>query len=289
MSQGPTIPRRRLRSELRAAREAVGFTQEQVAEELAWSTSKVIRIEAGIVGLSITDLRALLEMYEITNPARIRKLEEFARLSRKRSWWSAIKADEVSAQQRMLIGFEAEATKLRHFHPLLVPGLLQTEAYAAALLRDCAVPAPTEASFQTRMDVRLTRQQDTLERHAPPLVTAIIDEAALHRPVGGTETMREQLRHLLALGERANVEITILPWRVGAHPGMVHGGFTILQFDETADADVVYMEHGATDRVLTDDQEEIGKYWTIMQRLEQESLSVTDSRRLIERVLDGLD
>ncbi|MFC7480851.1 Scr1 family TA system antitoxin-like transcriptional regulator [Luedemannella flava] len=70
---------------------------------------------------------------------------------------------------------------------------------------------------------------------------------------------------------------------------MVHGGFTILQFDETADADVVYMEHGATDRVLTDDQEEIGKYWTIMQRLEQESLSVTDSRRLIERVLDGLD
>ena len=138
------------------------------------------------------------------------------------------------------------------------------------------------------MDVRLTRQRDTMERDRPPRVSAILDEAVLHRPVGGSQTMREQLQHLLSLAERDTVDITVVPWRAAAHPGMVFGAFTILHFGETQDADVLYMERGSDDRLLSDDVDEIAKYSTIMRRLEDAALSAADSRALIARVRDEM-
>jgi transcriptional regulator with XRE-family HTH domain len=284
---GPTIPRRRLRSELRTARDAAGLTQEQVAHRLEWSVSKIIRIEAGAVGVSTTDLRALLNVYGLRGAEHVEELVDLARMSRKRSWWSAIKEERISLNQRMLIGLETETTTVHHYHSMLVPGLLQTEAYATAIIRDCGVPPPTQDSVQTRLHVRLTRQRQTLQRSNPPQLNVIVDEVALRRPVGDPTIARQQLNHLLELGREPHISIRVVPLHAGAHPGIVFGGIAILQFEDSADADVVYVEGGEGDS-LSDESEKISMYWTIMNRLQEKALTTEDSARLIARIKESI-
>jgi transcriptional regulator with XRE-family HTH domain len=273
---------------LRAARDAAGMTQEQVAHQLEWSVSKIIRIEAGTVGVSTTDLKAMLNLYGLRGSSHVDDLVEMARMSRKRSWWSAIKEERISLNQRMLIGLETETTTVHHYHSLLIPGLLQTEAYAAAVIRDCAIPPPTQASVQTRLDVRLTRQRQTLERANPPRLHVIVDEVALRRPVGNAGVARNQLRHLLELGQQPHITIQVVPLRAGAHPGIVYGGIAILQFEDTTDSDVVYIEGGESDS-LSDESDKISMYWSIMRRLEEKALTTEDSASLIADVMKAID
>jgi transcriptional regulator with XRE-family HTH domain len=273
---------------LRAARDHIGLTQEQVADRLEWSSSKVIRIEAGAVGISTTDLRALLRLYGVHDPARVTELAELAKLSRKRSWWSAIKDDQISAQQRMLIGYEVDTTSQFQFHPLVIPGLLQTEGYAIAILLDCAYPPPTPSSVETRVEVKLHRQRDTLFRPDPPSLHVLLEEDTVRRIVGDREVMREQIEHLLNLAARPHITLQILPRSAGAHPGLVYGGFTILRFEDSADPDVVYVDGGPGDMILSDEPEKIGMYWEIFARLRDLALTPARSAETLEEIRLGL-
>lgn len=232
--QGPTIRRRRLASELRRLREAADLTIDEVAEKLECSASKISRIETGHVGVTPRDARDMLELYGMTGDER-EALVQLAREARKPGWWQAYK--EVFTGT--FVGLEADASSLRAFQALLVPGLLQTEPYARAVIRAMR-PDADESDIQRRVAARTARQQLLLEPN-PPEYWAVIDEAVLHRIVGGPEVMAHQADRLLAVAQLPHVTIQVVPFGAGAHPGM-EGPFLILGFPEQADPDVVYVD-----------------------------------------------
>ncbi|NIH88084.1 helix-turn-helix domain-containing protein [Amycolatopsis granulosa] len=232
--QGPTIRRRRLASELRRLRETADFTIDEVAEKLECSASKISRIETGHVGVTPRDARDMLELYGIVGDER-EALVQLAREARKPGWWQAYK--EVFTGT--FVGLEADASSLRAFQALLVPGLLQTEAYARAVIRAMR-PDADESDIQRRVAARTARQQ-LLTDENPPSYWAVIDEAVLHRVVGGAEVMAHQAHRLLTVAQLPHVTIQVVPFGAGAHPGM-EGPFLILGFPEQADPDVVYLD-----------------------------------------------
>src|SRR5690606_27669860 len=205
----PTAGRRRLRNALRRARDAAGLTQEQVAEAMDWSLSKVIRIETGGVGVSTSDLRQLLLLYQIDDPAQVAELVELARVGRQRPWWTRYK-DTVPGSYLSYIGLEDESSALRCVNPAGLPGLLQTPDFARALVdatwltrldagKVRAAP-PTPQEMAERVEVRIIRQQNILRREHPPQITVVLDEAVLWRQIGGPEVLAQQLLHLVELG-----------------------------------------------------------------------------------------
>ncbi|MDQ0380112.1 helix-turn-helix domain-containing protein [Amycolatopsis thermophila] len=232
--QGPTIRRRRLASELRRLRESADLTIDEVAEKLECSASKISRIETGHVGVTPRDARDMLELYGMTGDER-EALVQLAREARKPGWWQAYK--EVFTGT--FVGLEADASSLRAFQALLVPGLLQTEQYARAVIRAMR-PDAEESDIQRRVAARTARQQ-LLTDPSPPEYWAVIDEAVLHRVVGGPEVMAHQADRLLAVAQLPHVTIQVVPFGAGAHPGM-EGPFLILGFPEQADPDVVYVD-----------------------------------------------
>ncbi|GAA3818886.1 MULTISPECIES: helix-turn-helix transcriptional regulator [Amycolatopsis] len=232
--QGPTIRRRRLASELRRLREAADLTIDEVAEKLECSASKISRIETGHVGVTPRDARDMLELYGMTGDER-EALVQLAREARKPGWWQAYK--EVFTGT--FVGLEADASSLRAFQALLVPGLLQTEPYARAVIRAMR-PDADESDIQRRVAARTARQQ-LLTDPNPPEYWAVIDEAVLHRVVGGPEVMAHQAERLLTVAQLPHVTIQVVPFGAGAHPGM-EGPFLILGFPEQADPDVVYVD-----------------------------------------------
>jgi transcriptional regulator with XRE-family HTH domain len=287
----PTAGRRRLRNTLRRARDASGLTQEQVAEAMDWSLSKVIRIETGGVGISTTDLRQLLMLYRIDDPAEVSELVELARIGRQRRWWTRYK-DVIPSGYLSYIGLEDESTALRCVNPIGMPGLLQTEEFARALTDaswwTTAVggrlrPAPAVA--EERADLRMIRQREVLHRANPPQITAVLDEAVLWRQVGGADVLVRQLRHLIALGSEPNITIQILPFTVG----MLNlvSPFVILEFPDPADTDVVYAE-SAFEHIVLDDLAEVDTYRRVFERVQAASLPQVESLALVARVADEL-
>ena len=232
--QGPTIRRRRLASELRRLREAADLTIDEVGEKLECSASKISRIETGHVGVTPRDARDLLELYGLTGDER-EALVQLAREARKPGWWHAYK--EVFTGT--FVGLEADASSLRAFQALLVPGLLQTETYARAVIRAMR-PDADESDIQRRVAARTARQELLVDPN-PPQYWAVIDEAVLHREVGGPEVMAKQAHRLLELAQLTHVTIQVVPFAAGAHPGM-EGPFLVLGFPEPADPDVVYVD-----------------------------------------------
>ncbi|WP_020671734.1 helix-turn-helix domain-containing protein [Amycolatopsis nigrescens] len=232
--QGPTVRRRRLASELRRLREAADLTIDEVGEKLECSASKISRIETGHVGVTPRDVRDMLELYGLAGDER-EALVQLAREARKRGWWHAYNEVFTGA----FVGLEADASSLRAFQALLVPGLLQTERYTHQVIRAMR-PDADETEIQRRVAARMLRQE-LLTDPSPPQYWAVIDEAVIHRRVGGPEVMAEQLARLLELAELPHVTIQVVPFGAGAHAGM-EGPFLILGFPEQADPDVVYVD-----------------------------------------------
>ena len=154
----PLVQRRRLRTELRRARSAADLTQDQVAQAMDWSLSKIIRIETGAVNVSTNDLKALLNLYNILDPERTSQLIELARAARQTSWWNKYK-EAISDQYFQLIGYVEAASVVRSYEPLLIPGLLQTPEYAETTFQKFAESGEPSNLIQARMEIRLTRQQ----------------------------------------------------------------------------------------------------------------------------------
>jgi transcriptional regulator with XRE-family HTH domain len=264
VSEDPAALKRRLLKELKHLRSDAGFTQKDVAEAMDWSPSKVIRIEAGSVSVSTTDLRALLAHYGVTDPAAVEEYVATAKSARKRSWSEF--RDVVTPVTATFYGYEASAWIIRSFEPQLVPGLLQAEEYTRAILRDVYQLTPDKID---RLVEARAQRQELLDRDQPPKLFYLIDEAVIRRQVGGAAVMRRQLERLEELGERPEVSIQVLPFGSGAYPGLL-GPFQLLEFPDPNDDPVLYLEaHG--NQVTRDEPDEFGRYLDIFQDLEKKA------------------
>ena len=279
----PTVQRRRLRNELRKARERARMTQREVADAMDWSLSKLIRIETGQVGITTNDLRALLAHYGVNEESRVKELIDSGRASRERSWWSVYK--EIAAPEYLtFLGYESSATYLRNFEPIVLPGLLQTEEYA----REVVAGFPNASAL---VELRMERQE-LIVRDDGPRMYFMLDEAVIRRVVGGPDVMHHQLRKLLDLNKRPNVEIFIVPFSEGVHPlwrtPMVH-----FEFAGSDDEDVLYIENPIGQLIIREgDPEESAEltptkyldlFWTV-----EHLARKTDAESLIQDALDGL-
>ncbi|HEX4091877.1 MAG TPA: helix-turn-helix transcriptional regulator [Trebonia sp.] len=282
-SLSPVVQRRRLRTELRRARLDAELTQEQVATAMDWSLSKLIRIENGTVGISTNDLKAILAHYKITDDGRAAEMLALARGSRERSWWSAYR--DASPRLIQLIEYESASYIIRNFQPMLIPGLLQTEEYAATMIRNLIPQAPTQ-DVNTTVEIRMRRQQ-LLRQPETPLMFFIMDEAAVRRLVGGPEAMRRQLQRLLDESDKPTVTIEVVPFSAGAHPGM-QGPFMLFEFPDAADDDALYLEAPNDARLNRDDAEEISLFRERFEVLRELSLGPQGSRDLLGRLLGEL-
>lgn len=270
--QGPTVRRRRLAGELRRLRDSAQLTIEEVADKLECSASKISRIETGHVGVTPRDVRDLLELYGLNGNER-EALVQLAREARTRGWWHAYNEVFTGA----FVGLEADASSLRAYQALLVPGLLQTERYAHTVIRAMR-PDAEETDVSRRVAARRERQR-LLTDPAPPDYWAVIDEAVLHRQVGGAEVMVEQLARLVEMAALPHVTIQVVPFHTGAHPGM-EGPFLILGFPEQADPDVVYVE-STTSGLYLEMPADVHRYALLFDHLRATALKPDDSVELI--------
>jgi transcriptional regulator with XRE-family HTH domain len=280
----PAVQRRRLRTELRRARQEAGLTQDQVSMALEMSLSKVIRIEAGTVGVSANDLRALLGLYHVDDPDEVASLLTLARAGRERPWQSAYR-DIASPRLLQFIELEAPASVSRNFQPLMIPGLLQTEEYARIMLSQLKADLPGEG-VDSLVEVRM-RRQELIDRDDSPLLFFILDEAATRRLVGGADVMRRQLLRLTELAGRPRITIEVLPFSAGAHEGM-QGSFVIQEFPDPNDDDVLYQEGPEGDLISHDDPELIVRYRERFEGLRALSLGPEGSLAFLNEVANNL-
>jgi transcriptional regulator with XRE-family HTH domain len=249
----PEVKRRRLKSALRHEREAAGLTQKEASDALDWSVSKIIRIEAGAVGLSVTDLRALLDLYKVIDEKRQAELLELARNSRKQSWSEY--SDVYSVPARTLFGYEAAAKIIYKYEPTFIPGLLQTEEYARALL---AGMGHSEDESERMVKARLDRQE-LLDQDPRPQLEFILGEAAVSRRVGSRGVMLHQLERLQEFAARPGISLQILLFEKGAHPRMGEA-FTLLEFADESLDDLLYLENAGRESVSRETPELIAAY-----------------------------
>jgi transcriptional regulator with XRE-family HTH domain len=276
-AQSPTVRRRRLALELRRLREAAKLTCEEVAERLECSASKISRVETGRVSVSPRDVRDMLEIYRVPELQRD-PLVQLARESRQKGWWHAY-ADSLQPHVATYLGMESAASDIRIYEVNLIPGLLQTEEYARAVLTAGAVSGP-RSDVERQVALKMERQRLAM---TSPNVWAVLDEAALRRQVGGPEVMRVQLEYLRELGGLRNVRLQIIPFGGGAHPAMGRP-FIILAFGEEADPDVVYLKN-LTGALWVENVEEVDRYNVFFNHLQATALSFENSAALMTAVL----
>lgn len=238
----PTIHRRRLRSELRRAREAAGKTQRETASSMDWSMSKLIRIETGDVRIGTNDLRALLSYYEISDD-RISDLVEVARAAREPARWSNYRS-VASPEYLVYCGYESSAAIVRNFEPIVVPGLLQTEEYA----REVISQVQDQQVVDGLVDLRIERQE-LLVREPSLDFHFIIDESVIRRIVGGTQIMRRQLIHLKELATQPHVHLRIATFDLGVYVGMLIP-YVHFEFGNAEDEDILYIENPTGELII---------------------------------------
>ena len=252
--------RRRLTAELRRLRAQAKLTQRQVAQSLDWSPSKVIRIEQGTVRIGVTDLQALLKLYEVTDSEIISDLTSMARDSKKLPF--AEYREVVGAEGIRYFQYEANASIVRQVEPLLIPGLLQIEEYSRAVLD---AYRKSEADADKIVESRKERQE-LLERADPPEAFFIIDEGVLRREVGGSHVMDRQIDHLIDMSRRPGVSIQVIRFSAGAYSAMA-GPFVHLEFPADNDPDVIFVENTLGDTIFRDDEDITASYreqfWTL--------------------------
>lgn len=279
-SSSTVIQRRRLRGELRQARQEAGLTQEHVAEQMDWSLSKIIRIETGSVGISTNDLTALLRLYSIQDSDRIRWLVDLAREARQQSRWSRYR-DSVPPAFFRYLEYEAAAAVVREYESFLIPGLLQTEEYAATVISEYKGNYSPK-TIRARVEIRMLRQQ-FIEQPNPRL-HFILDEAVVQRLMADKKVRGEQLRKLVEMAARPHVTIEILPFSAGLHRSLGET-FTILEFQDSADEDVLYFENARDELLTHDEAEEVSLYREIFENLRSISLGPKKSLAYLKEVI----
>ncbi|WP_305788527.1 helix-turn-helix domain-containing protein [Symbioplanes lichenis] len=270
--RSPTIRRRRLGAELRRYRDAAGVTIDVVADRLGCSPSKVSRIETGHTSATPRDVKDMLDIYGIDGVAS-EELVQIAREARQKGWWHPFSTVLTGAY----VGLEAAAKSVRAYEQQVIPGLLQTDKYAIAMIRAARL-GDSDQEIEQRVRVRMARQA-LLIQDDPIDLWVVLDEAVVSRPVGGDGVMREQLHRLAEMADLPNVTLQILPFAAGAHAGM-DGTFSILDFPEAEDPDVVFVEN-ATGGLFLEKPDELRKYHTIFESIQASALSREESRNMI--------
>lgn len=280
-AQSPTVRRRRLALELRRLREAAKLTCEEVAERLECSASKISRVETGRVSVSPRDVRDMLEIYGV--PAGNRdSLVQLARESRQKGWWHAY-GDGMEPQFATYLGMESAASEIRLYRASRVPGMLQTEDYARAMMAGSKIKS-WHPNDEQGVAVRLERQRQL--RANPPRVWAVIDEATIRRQVGGREVMRAQLEYLIEQSSAPSMFLQVIPFSTGAYTAM-DLMFAILGFPDRVDPDVVCVPY-PTGCLWIEDEAEVGRYNVFFHHLQAAALSFEDSVALITSALKDL-
>lgn len=235
-------------------------------------------METGQRGATPRDVRDLSGIYGVTDETQVAYMMQLAREGKQQGWWQSF---TVPLKYTTYVGFEQAATSLTIFHSSVVPGLVQSPDYTRGLHED-AIPRLDDWAIEERLKERKTRQE-ILNRDNPPRLDIVIDEAVLHRPIGGSLAMREQLVRLLQEGERAAVSIQVLPFGAGAHPAL-ESNFTLLEFADQAP--VIYVE-GLVGHMYLERPDEINHYLLVIERLRSMALSPQDSARLIAKIRDA--
>jgi transcriptional regulator with XRE-family HTH domain len=246
----PIVYRRRLRNILRRERASRHITQNKAARDMDWSVSKLIRIETGTVTIAVSDLRVLLAYYEITDPKVVNELIEMSRASRERSWLGAYKGIASDAFLTFL-GHEEAAVRSYSFQPVLVPGLLQTEEYAAAVLR--VVRGPKDANRLNGLrELRVNRQERVFSRTDTIELNYLLDESVVRRAVGGRTVMKSQINHLINSCQQDNLSIRIIPFSMGMYRS-IRVPYVVLEFSDPADDPVLYLEYPQREAIIKED------------------------------------
>jgi len=278
-SASPLLLRRRLRSELRTARLNKDLTQEQVAKAMEWSLSKMNRIEKAKTGISANDLKALLPLYGITDKKRTGELLDLARAARRPGWWRQY-SDVAPGRLLELIDTESAASAVHQFETMFVPGILQTEEYASAILQEFYSGNMPDENVKKLVELR-TRRRDLLVGAEAPKFSFVLDESVVHRVVGNPAATSKQFRHLVSAAELPSVTIQIVPFTAGLHPGM-GGAFEVVEFDDTDDENIVYFEDQRGD-FISDDPGEASRYLKAFQLIRDKSLAPADSVALLRK------
>ena len=283
-ASGPTVLRVLLGTQLRKLREAKGVTREDAGWEIRASESKISRMELGRVGFKERDIADLLTLYGVVDVEERAALLALARQANTPGWWHRY-GDILPNWFQSYLGLEAAAALIRSYEVQFVPGLLQTRDYArAVIVLGHADASPKE--IERRINLRIDRQQ-VLERPDPPRLWAVIDEAALRRPIGGLAVMRAQVEALIQATKLPNVRLQVVPFHAGGHAA-AGGAFTILRFPDEELPDVVYIEQ-LTSALYLDKREDIDRYAVAMERLCVAAEPPTHTSDILDRTLRDLD
>jgi len=280
--QTPTVRLRRLAAELRTLRASAGLTRDEVVERTGINVATLYRIEHARVRPQTRTLRTLLDLYGAEAPQQA-ELVALLRDARERGWLHAYQS-ELPEQYTTYIGFEGEARSVWNYESLFVPGLLQTEDYARAVIR-AVLPWASRDEVERRVEVRMERQE-VLRNDNPLDLWVIMDESALRRPVGGRTVMQAQLSHLVQAAELPHVTFQVIPLDVGAHAGMP-GSFVFMQFGEAAIPDVIYIDSMAGDLFL-ETEADVRRYRLVFEHLRAVAASPDDSRSLVATLAAGI-
>jgi hypothetical protein len=273
-----TLQQRQLARTLRRLREDAGLSLEEAAPRLDWSTSKLGRIETAQQGVDVHGVRSMLDLYNVGG-AQWTEIIDLTREAKQKGWWHA-----YGLKLAGYPALEADAAVVYEYQLGLVPGLLQTADYARALFRGSR-PQRTEAELDYHVRSRLFRQRRLTEDPLLELV-AIVDETVLHRPIGGVEVMRAQLRHLASQAALPSVCFQVLPVSAGAHQG-TNGSFTVLGFTDPDEPAIAYTEN-AVSAAHVHKEAEVRGYKLVFDQLRSEALSPRDSVALVERLAADL-
>lgn len=277
--QPPTVRLRRLANELRRLRTDAGLTREDVTEKTAINSATMYRIEAAKVRPQRRTLLTLLDTYGVTDADRRGDLVAMSQQANELNWLHRYES-ELPEAHLTYISFEADARGTRNYESLFVPGLLQTEEYARAVISG-GLPFASKDDVEPRVEARM-RRKPFLTGNPPLQVWAILDEAVLHRAVGGSAVMSAQLIHLVEAAEAPHVTIQVLPYAVGAHPGMA-GSFAIMDFPDPADPELVYIDSMAGDLFL-EREADVRRYNRIFEHLRATALGPADSLCFISEI-----
>lgn len=273
--QPPTIRMRRLAAELLDLRRAAKLTREEVAERTQINAATLYRLETARVRPQVRTLTTLLDLYGVEQEKRD-ELLDLLRDSGQRGWLQTYAAD-LPGQYSAYISFEAEAQAVWNYESSFIPGLLQTENYARAVISG-TLPEANQETIKNLVSARMQRQA-VLTRDKPLKIWAILDEAVLRRRVGTPDERNEQLSHLLEVSQLPNVTLQVIPFEAGAHPGMP-GSFVVMKFNGGIGTDVVYIDSMAGDLFL-EEEKDVERYTLVFEHLRAVALSPTASRELI--------
>ncbi|MCI0385651.1 helix-turn-helix transcriptional regulator [Streptomyces sp. CNQ085] len=271
----PTVGQIVLGLRLRDLRERAGKSFEEAARVLSVTTSTVRRMEKAEVGLRPLYVKALLESYGVGTE----EADAFLALVEKASkpgWWHRFRS-VLPDWFSLYVSLESEADLIRSYEPHCVPGLLQTEEYARALLRT-GFPRADEEELDRRVALRMGRQQLLAKPDAPRL-WVVLDEQVLRRPVGGAGVMRAQVDRLVEVCARPEISLQIMPFSSGPHPGMF-GPFQLFRFSYPELPDIVYTE-SLTGAVYIDERPEVTTYLEALDRMVTQALPVQETERAL--------